>query len=63
MISFEQISKTQFASDCPTGDYDKIKLPVRATDNSAGRKMLHYCQKNLLLSQQGLDGIPMVSFF
>ena len=56
MISFEQISKTQFASDCPAGDYDKIKLPVRATNNSAGYDF--YMTQDVTLSPKESVVIP-----
>lgn len=56
MISFEQISKTQFENDCPTGDYDKIKLPVRATNNSAGYDF--YMTQDVTLSPKESTVIP-----
>ena len=56
MISFEQISKTQFAKDCPTGDYDKIKLPARATNNSAGYDF--YMTQDVTLSPKESVVIP-----
>ena len=51
MISFEQISKTQFESD-----YDKIKLPVRATNNSAGYDF--YMTQDVTLSPKESVVIP-----
>lgn len=36
VAQFEKVSKQQFLNDLPNGNYEDIKMPIRATKGSAG---------------------------